>query len=79
MKFSVMHLIFDAKHDSVLTMHHHFKFETKCHKLMEHKLVEEKRPICKFDTMTENGTPLQRNRLIICQVLQARRLKGPNH
>merc|ERR1719318_1552495 len=32
------------------------RYETKCQKVMEHKMVEEKRPICKVEMMNKNHT-----------------------
>ena len=40
-----------------LTVNNNFRYESKCQKIMKHKMVEEKRPICKLEMMTSNQTP----------------------
>merc|ERR1740124_744777 len=32
------------------------RYESKCHKTMKHKMVKEKRPICKLEMMTSQKT-----------------------
>ena len=34
----------------------YFRYESKCQKVVEHKMVEEKRPICKVEMMNKNHT-----------------------
>merc|ERR1712117_344215 len=36
------------------------RYENKCQKVMEHKMVEEKRPICKVEMMANDHTKAER-------------------
>eukprot|EP00092_Neocalanus_flemingeri_P026372 GFUD01028588.1.p1 GENE.GFUD01028588.1~~GFUD01028588.1.p1 ORF type:complete len:194 (+),score=50.61 GFUD01028588.1:64-645(+) len=33
------------------------RYESKCHEVMDHKMVEEKRPLCKFEILSKSHIP----------------------
>ena len=45
----------------------YFRYENKCQKVMEHKMVEEKRPICKVEIMANDQTKCKNSKAEKCK------------
>jgi hypothetical protein len=66
-KFSLLYLSNIVDIVIFLNKEQYFRYESKCQKVMEHKMVEEKRPICKVEIMNKDHTKCEKGKSGKCK------------